>query len=127
MEPVVLVVDDSKLAWMVVSGILSRIRLDCAVIEAGSEEQALATLGQQRVDAALIDYNMPDTNGIELASHIRALNPDLPIAIISANAQFAILDAARALNATFIEKPLSDGVLAPFISGVALRQRREDT
>jgi hypothetical protein len=48
----------------------------------------------------------------------------MPIAILSANAQDAILARARELDAAFVEKPLSDDTLAAFLSGAALRLKR---
>ena len=48
----------------------------------------------------------------------------MPIAILSANAQDAILAKTRELDAAFVEKPLSEEALAAFLSGAALKLRR---
>ena len=50
----------------------------------------------ERVDLALIDFNMTEKDGLELAAELRALYPDMPIAIITANIQDEIIARARA-------------------------------
>ncbi|HEV7371195.1 response regulator [Arenibaculum sp.] len=124
MERTVLVVDDSKLARMVVNGIVRRTRPDWNTVEAASAGQALQILGNGSVDIVLIDFNMPEMDGLALTARIRESHPDVPIAIVSANAQDPIIAKARSLDAAFLEKPLNDEALASFLSGAALRLRR---
>jgi CheY-like chemotaxis protein len=124
MTRIVLVVDDSKLARMVVKSILAKTRAGWRIVEAADAREALDLLTTEAVDIALIDFNMPDHDGLWLAAEIRAGNPDMPIAILSANAQDAILARARELDVGFVEKPLSEEALAAFLSGAALKLRR---
>jgi CheY-like chemotaxis protein len=124
MTRTVLIVDDSKLARMVVKSILSKTRADWRVMEASGPAEALDLLGRETADIALIDFNMPEHDGLWLAAEIRAGNPDMPIAILSANAQDAILAKTRELDAAFVEKPLSEEALAAFLSGAALKLKR---
>jgi CheY-like chemotaxis protein len=127
MPRTVLVVDDSKLARMVVKSILARTRSDLQVAEAANAQQALDLLAVRTVDIALIDFNMPERDGLSLAEEMRAASPDMPMAIISANAQDAILARARSLDTAFLEKPLTEDALAGFLSGATLRLRRAGT
>lgn len=124
MTRTVLVVDDSKLARMVVKSILSKTRADWRVVEAAGPTEALDLLGREAADIALIDFNMPDRDGLSLAEELRAADPDMPMAIISANAQDAILARARELDTAFVEKPLTEDTLTAFLSGAALKLRR---
>ena len=124
MTRTVLVVDDSKLARMVVNSILTRTRPDWRTIEAADAGQALDAVAAQAVDIVLIDFNMPERDGLSLAAELRMAHPDLPIAIVSANAQDAILARTRELDAAFLEKPLTEDTLAGFLSGAALKLRR---
>ena len=124
MSRTVLIVDDSKMARMVVKSILAKTKADWQTAEAANAQEALDLLATIAVDIALIDFNMPDRDGLSLAAEIRATSPDMPIAILSANAQDAILARARELDAAFVEKPLSEDTLADFLSGAALRLRR---
>ncbi|UEM23703.1 response regulator [Skermanella mucosa] len=124
MARTVLVVDDSKLARMVVKRILEKTRSDWQIAEAANAQEALGLLAETSVDIALIDFNMPDRDGLSLAEEMRAANPDMPMAIISANAQDAILARARELDTAFVEKPLTEDTLTSFLSGAALKLRR---
>ncbi|HSK38207.1 MAG TPA: response regulator [Arenibaculum sp.] len=126
MDRTVLVVDDSRLARMVVIGILGRTRPTWSVLEAAGARQALDILDERPVDIVLVDFNMPETDGLALAARIREKSRDLPVAIISANAQHAIMEQARALDVAFLEKPLTDETLASFVSGAVLRLRRAE-
>ncbi len=118
----VLIVDDSKLARMVVASAFRRIRPDWSLVETANADEALAAVAG--VDIALIDFNMPGTDGLELVSRIRKTHPTMPIAIVSANVQNELIGRARELNAGFIPKPLTDDSLAAFLSGAALRLKK---
>ena len=115
----VLVVDDSKLARMVMASAFRRIRPEWTLVETANANEALAVVGG--VDIALIDFNMPDTDGLELVAKIRKSHPGMPLALVSANVQNEIIGRARELNAGFIPKPLTDEALGSFLSGAALR------
>ncbi|GAY23672.1 response regulator [Sphingobium fuliginis] len=118
-----LIVDDSKLARIVAGKALAELQPDWQKIEAGSGAQALELLGKERIEVALIDFNMTEQDGLELAGEIRALRPDMPIAIITANIQDEIIAQARAIGAAFIAKPVTSEGLAGFLTGAALKLR----
>jgi len=54
------------------------------VVEAASAREALAAAARRPLSIALIDINLPDSNGIELCDTLRRLQPDLPVLLISA-------------------------------------------
>jgi CheY-like chemotaxis protein len=118
----VLVVDDSKLARMVMASALRRIRPEWTLIETTNAEEALTAVGT--ADIALVDFNMPGTDGLELVARIRKGHPSMPVAVVSANIQDEIIGRARELNAGFIPKPLTDDALAAFLSGATLRLKK---
>ena len=118
-----LIVDDSKLARMVMASAFRRIRPDWELIEATSAEAALEAVSNGTVDIALVDFNMPGTDGLELVAKIRQKYPKMPVALVSANLQDEILARTRELNAAFVAKPLTDEALGAFLSGAALRLR----
>ena len=47
----------------------------------------------------------------------------MPIALITANVQDEVIARARAVNATFVGKPVTEEALRGFVSGAALRLR----
>ena len=120
----VLVVDDSRLARMVMASAFRRLRPDWELIEATGADEALGAIESDPVDIALIDFNMPGLDGLELVARIRQRAPEMPIAVVSANLQDEIVARTRELKAAFIPKPLSDEALAAFLSGAALRLRK---
>lgn len=124
MKHKVLVVDDSMLARMVMVSAFRRIRPDWEVSEATNADGALSAISAGAIEIALIDFNMPGTDGLELIARIRQGHPTMPLAIVSANVQDEIIARARELNATFVAKPLTDEALGSFLSGAALRLRR---
>jgi CheY-like chemotaxis protein len=120
----ILIVDDSKLARMVMMSSLRRIRPDWDVVEATSAQEALEATAKGAFDIALVDFNMPDMDGLELISTMRQTDKAIPIAVVSANLQDEIISRARELNAAFVAKPLTDEALGAFLSGAALRLKK---
>ena len=123
----VLVVDDSKLARIVAGKAIAALQPDWARIEAASADEALAIVDADQIDVAILDFNMPDKDGLELAAEIRASHPSMPIAVITANVQDEIIAKVRSLNATFVPKPVTQEALSGFISGAALRLKKAST
>jgi CheY-like chemotaxis protein len=119
-----LIVDDSKLARIVMASAFRRIRPDWVLVEASSAEEALAAISAGSVDVALVDFNMPVTDGLELVAKIRHTHPTMPVALVSANLQDEIIARTRELNASFVAKPLTDEALGAFLSGAVLRLRK---
>ena len=119
----VLIVDDSKLARIVAGKAVAALQPDWARAEAGNAEEAMARLEAGGIDLALLDYNMPGKDGLTLAAEMRALHPSMPIAVITANVQDEVIARARAVNATFVAKPVTEEALRGFVSGAALRLR----
>ena len=120
----VLLVDDSKLARIVAGKAIAALQPDWQRVEANSAAEALAIVGERPIDVAVLEFNMPDKDGLELASELRALRPHMPIAVITANVQDEIVAGVRALNATFVAKPVTQESLGGFLSGAALRLKK---
>lgn len=123
----VLVVDDSKLARIVAGKAIAALQPDWTRIEAASADEALAIIGAEQIDVAILDFNMPDKDGLELAAEIRVSYPTMPIAIITANVQDEIIAKVRSLNATFVPKPVNQEALSGFLSGASLRLKKAST
>ena len=120
----VLIVDDSKLARMVIVSACRRVRPDWGLSEASNAADALQAIASGSVEIALVDFNMPDTDGLEIVSRIRAIQPNMPVAVVSANIQDEIIARTRELKAAFIAKPITDEALGAFFSGATLRLKK---
>lgn len=67
--------------------------------EAESAEKALQEIPTAAPDIVLIDVSLPRMNGIELAKHILADRPDLPILFISGHDESVYAEQAYRLGA----------------------------
>lgn len=112
----VLLVDDSKLARMAMAKALSTVRPEWVRVEAVNAAEALEQVSKSQPDIAVLDFNMPGSDGLTLAAEVRMVRPDMPIAIISANYQQEIVDRAGAIGATFLQKPVNREALKSFFS-----------
>ncbi len=108
----VLVVDDNETNRRMIEAMLGAFGVDAVLADGGRD--ALARLGEETVNAVLLDINMPDMSGLETLAAIRALPGDaaaLPVIGITA----AIIPNHRKLeDAGFhaiLDKPVSPAVL----------------
>jgi CheY-like chemotaxis protein len=115
MSYTILIVDDSKLARMAVNKALTALQPDWKRIEASSAAEAVKAVQDKAPDIALLDFNMPERDGLDLAAELRKANPRMPIAVISANRQKEILDRAKAVGAFFLPKPITEEALEAFL------------
>lgn len=123
MGTTVLIVDDSKLARIVLGKTIAALQPDWTRLEAGNADEAIAAFEANAIHVAILDYNMPGRDGLALAEELRARFPAMPIAVATANVQDEIISRARAANATFIAKPVTEEGMRGFLSGAALRLR----
>src|SRR6476620_6253741 len=123
----VLIVDDSKLARMVMASAFRRIRPNWTLVETANADEALAAVSGGAVEIALIDFHMPGYAGSVASYKLPNPPPNMPVAVVSANVQNEIIGRARELSAGFIPKPLTDEGLAAFLSGAALRLKKSTT
>jgi two-component system chemotaxis response regulator CheY len=95
---IALVVDDSRATRAMLRSMLRNLGFD--VIEAGHGIEALQRLdASTEVDFALVDWNMPEMDGLELVRSIRAERrfADLPVMMVTAETDMSQM--ARALMA----------------------------
>lgn len=118
MSCTVLIVDDSKLARMSMARILGTLHPQWRRVEAADAAEALQKTQELSPQIALVDYNMPGKDGVTLAAELRAIDPNMSVAVISANRQTAVLARAEAAGATFLPKPVSEKALAEYLSCV---------
>jgi CheY-like chemotaxis protein len=123
MSNTVLIVDDSKLARIVAAKAIAAAHPAWKKVEAGNADEALALLSQERVDLAVIDFNMPGRNGLELAEEIRKIDSSMPIALATANFQDEIIAQAKVIDISFVAKPITPDGLSGFLAGAALKLR----
>ena len=122
-----LIVDDSKLARIVLAKAINALQPAWARVEATNADEALAVLESRRIDVAVLDYNMPGRNGVELAEEIRRRYPAIAVAVATANVQDEVIDGIRGAGAAFVAKPVTEESIGGFLSGAALKLRASAT
>ena len=118
----VLIVDDSKLARMSVAKVLSTLHPDWKRIEAANAAEALQQTMELSPEVVLVDFNMPGKDGVTLAAELRALDPRIRVAVVSANRQMEVIKRTEAAGATFLPKPVTETSLADFLSSAVGRK-----
>ena len=84
MRPVILVVEDEPALLEILSDMLERFDYDVRL--AGTAADAYALAAAERPNAILLDINLPDATGTQTLDELRVLRPDVPIIIVTANA-----------------------------------------
>ena len=98
----ILVVDDERLVRWSLS---QRLRADgMEVIEAASVGEAVQQ--SRQFDAAILDYRLPDGDGVSLLKRLHHVDPDLPVVMLTASKDVAtIVEAVKAGAADYVTKP----------------------
>jgi CheY-like chemotaxis protein len=108
-KPTILLVEDEPISRCAFAQLLRTAGHD--VIEARDGTEALALLSHWRVDLVITDLAIPNLNGLNLASFIRARWPKVPVVLISGylsqEAENIILDGV----ADFLQKPVTPSAL----------------
>ncbi len=102
----VLVVDDERISRHVASRMLRELGL--RVLEADGADEALDVfrISQHPIDLVLLDVVMPETDGVELAEQILALQPAQRIIFMSAHpAEVLAEHGMDNLEVLFLAKP----------------------
>jgi len=112
----ILVIDDNSDIRQLISGILKDKGF--TVREAANYDQALLEINKKLPDVAIIDVKLDkgDNDGIELLDHLKKIDDDIPVIMISghANVQMAV-DSLKLGAFEFIQKPFSSERLLNFL------------
>ena len=122
MRESILVVDDEAGVRSSLAGILADEGYLAESVDSG--EACLSLLESRRFDLLLLDVWLPGLDGLETLTRVRALDPELPVVVISGHGNIeTAVKAVRMGAQDFVEKPLSlDKTL--LVVKNALRQRR---
>jgi two-component system response regulator AtoC len=110
-RPTILVVDDEALIrWSLTERLKAE---DYEVLEAGTGREALESL-REGVDLVLLDYKLPDTDGVTVLRKIKEFDPDILVILLTAYATVETAVEAMKIGAYhFVNKPFNlDDVMA---------------
>ncbi|MCF6246377.1 MAG: response regulator [Desulfobacula sp.] len=104
MSEKVLLVDDEKEFLEIMSERMTARGMEVTTAESASE--ALSILGNKSFDVILLDFQMPEMDGVEALKAIKNLKPELQIILLTGYATTEKTVEAMKIGATdFLEKP----------------------
>lgn len=93
--PTLLIADDHPLFREALRGVVSRVLPDASLHEADNAEALYAMVeAQPDADLLLLDLNMPGAQGFSALVHLRSQHPQLPIVMVSAREEPAVMRRA---------------------------------
>ena len=93
--PTLLIADDHPLFREALRGAVARVLPQAQLREAESVEALYALVeAEPDADLLLLDLNMPGAQGFSALVHLRALHPQLPIVVVSAREEPAVMRRA---------------------------------
>lgn len=103
----IVAIDDQNVNLKVMKGLAAKVNL--STIDFTDPKVALEYIFSNPIDMVLVDYMMPQINGIEVIKEVRKKYPDIPIVMITAiNQDSAVqLEAIQAGATEFLYKPLA--------------------
>lgn len=91
----ILIVDDNPAVRRYLRAILEQQEAWQVSGEARSGAEALQSVLQSPPDLVVLDYQMPDLNGVDVARQISEMFPKLPILMVTLHLSKQLADAAR--------------------------------
>lgn len=119
----ILVVDDEEDIAETAREVIEHFLPGSHVVTAESSAAGLAALRRAPFDAVLVDYRMPDGNGLDFIRAAHDVAPDVPAILMTAYGSIEM--ATEAVNAChvdgFLSKPVGARQLADAIQGAVTR------
>lgn len=112
----VLVVDDSRVSRMMIRAFILGRQPNWTVLEARDGVEALAMIESVTPDLITVDMNMPGLSGLEAGAKMREKYPTVPISLLTANVQESTRQKAESLGLHFMEKPITEEVVARLLA-----------
>lgn len=109
MKACILVVDDNHLVQEVLADLLANKGHKTKTCMNGKE--AFQAMGKHEYSLAILDLNLPDIDGLELADHVEIYHPNIPIVFItgdySKEAKLLKEECADRSDRFFLQKPVT--------------------
>ena len=108
----ILLVDDSRTIRNIQKNVLVQLG-HTDIVEAGDGVEALEIIGSNRPDLVLVDWNMPEMDGLELVRKVRETDKSLPMIMITSESEKRrVIEAIKAGVNNYVVKPFTADVLS---------------
>lgn len=116
MKRCILIVDDEENMLYSLNRLL---RKRYEVVSSRSAKEAISRMKEQQIDLVITDLMMPEMNGIELVRHIREMNPEIGIIMITGYGDIDSYLEVMSFGAfEYITKPYNDETLLSVIEKI---------
>jgi two-component system response regulator AtoC len=124
--PLILIADDDATMRSYLSRFLSSSGYQTESVDSG--ETALSRLRQTPApDLVLLDMLMPGTDGIDVLTHLKKVNPAIPVVVLSGVGHVrTVVEAIKLGAADYLSKPFEDEELELTIRNILERLRLRD-
>jgi two-component system chemotaxis response regulator CheY len=109
----ILVVDDSRIMRNIVKNTFTELKIPCMFLEADNGLKAFQLLEANKVDMILLDWNMPEMDGMQFLKKVRSMPnyKELPIIMVtSESAKYNVVEALQNGATDYIVKPIREKV-----------------
>jgi two-component system chemotaxis response regulator CheY len=112
----ILLVDDSKTMRNIQRAVLAQLG-HTDILEAGDGQDALSKAPAFRPELMLVDWNMPNMDGLTFVKAWRAVNKTTPIIMVTTEAEKArVIEAIKAGVNNYVVKPFTPDLLSQRIA-----------
>jgi two-component system chemotaxis response regulator CheY len=112
----ILLVDDSKTMRNIQRAVLAQLG-HTEILEACDGQDALSKAPAYRPELILVDWNMPNMDGLSFVKAWRAVNKQTPIMMVTTEAEKArVIEAIKAGVNNYVVKPFTPDLLAQRIN-----------
>lgn len=123
--PLILVVDDQEHMCWILRKVLSEAGY--RVRTAGKGKEALQVCADEEVTVAIIDYRLPDMNGITLFQQLKGTGRPVVGILITSYGSPKLREEAEAIGfLTYFDKPLSHKKLIEYLNRVTASVRKNE-
>ena len=114
----IMLVDDSRTIRNIEKNILANLGYT-DILEAGDGAEALAMIEHSMPDLLLVDWNLPNMDGLTLVKNIRKNNTSVPIIMVTTEAEKdRVIEAIKAGVNNYVVKPFSAETLGQKIEQI---------
>jgi len=121
-QAAVLIVDDEEAVRFAVARFFAHRGFE--VHEAGTLAEARRAVTERSLDAAIVDWSLPDGDGLTLLRELKTIDPTLPVIVLTGHATIALAVATIRDGAEqFLTKPVDLDALLAIVERGALARR----
>lgn len=112
----IMLIDDSKTMRNIQKAVLTQLGHQ-ELVEACDGQDALSKLAAFKPELLLVDWNMPNMDGLTFVKHFRATNKTTPIIMVTSEAERPrVIEAIKAGVNNYVVKPFTPDLLSQRIA-----------